>query len=212
MAQNTNGILGPVNGKIGPVVGVQWRGQNILRSAPQKTTKQASKAQLLQRTKMALAAQFLAPCKAVVANCCTGLINGKSFSEVALSNLLKNAIYLEGEQFYIRFNKVFFTLGYLPSAKNTLLDTTNTKELTLTWINNSDNGITNEEDLLSLIIYNETEGIFYNQTDCADRKDGSATIELPQTAKESILHIWSIWRDTQKTHCSTSLYIGTLIG
>ncbi|WP_254050349.1 DUF6266 family protein, partial [Myroides sp. N17-2] len=54
MAEIKQGILGPVNGKVGTVVGATWRGVNYIRAKPRKSRKKPSMKQLLQWDKMSL--------------------------------------------------------------------------------------------------------------------------------------------------------------
>lgn len=59
MAEIKKGILGGLTGKIGNIVGFQWRGRNFLRAKPQKHSQQATPAQQAQRDKLSLASSFV---------------------------------------------------------------------------------------------------------------------------------------------------------
>jgi len=51
MAEIKQGILGGVSGKVGTVVGANWKGKNIIRSKSRKTSKKPTVLQLNQRAK-----------------------------------------------------------------------------------------------------------------------------------------------------------------
>lgn len=210
MAYHTNGILGPITGKVGPVVGLQWRGKSILRAAPQKNNKKASEKQLAQRAKMTLASQFIAPCKALISQLCTVKVGGKTAVEAALSNLLKKALYSEGDQVYIRYNKVIFTFGYLPGVHHTKLFLNDKQEVELQWMDNSNNGLTEEEDRLTVLLYHQESGVYYHYPRCAMRKAKHVKLELPLDVKPGTMQAWTVWTDETNTSNSTSSYVGMM--
>ena len=59
MATFEKGILGGFSGKVGNVVGVRWRGMNIMRSLPQRGSYVPTPEQLEQRLKFSLVMAFL---------------------------------------------------------------------------------------------------------------------------------------------------------
>ena len=46
--------MGPIRGKVGPIVGYTWKGQCVIRSLPKKISKAPSQKQLDNRKKMAV--------------------------------------------------------------------------------------------------------------------------------------------------------------
>jgi len=65
MAEIKRGILGGVSGKVGTVVGANWRGKNIIRAIPRKSGKKPSPLQVEQRSKFKLMSNFLQPFNAL---------------------------------------------------------------------------------------------------------------------------------------------------
>ncbi|WP_336734977.1 DUF6266 family protein [Chryseobacterium sp. VD8] len=63
MARITKGILGGFSGKVGTIVGANWRGQDIIRSIPKPSSKQPTNKQLLQQTRFSMVISFLQPLK-----------------------------------------------------------------------------------------------------------------------------------------------------
>src|SRR5690554_6149189 len=67
MAILTKGIFGPVSGRIGNLVFcICVNGTNYVRTRPNKTKKPPTAAQIIQRKKFALAANFLNPIKDII--------------------------------------------------------------------------------------------------------------------------------------------------
>ena len=62
MANNEDGILGPLKGKVGPVVGSSWRGIPYVKSAPVRK-KPPSQKELENRHIFAFTQQWLEPIK-----------------------------------------------------------------------------------------------------------------------------------------------------
>ena len=59
MGTYNKGILGPFSGKVGTVVGANWRGKDVMRSLPKKTDRTPTQTQLLQREKFTAVSNFL---------------------------------------------------------------------------------------------------------------------------------------------------------
>ncbi|HNP33863.1 MAG TPA: DUF6266 family protein [Flavobacterium sp.] len=66
MRTYNKGILGPFSGKVGTVVGANWRGKDIIRSLPKKTNRTTTETQQLQRDKFTAVSEFLTPMSAVL--------------------------------------------------------------------------------------------------------------------------------------------------
>ncbi len=65
MGKLVNGILGGFRGTIGPVVGTQWKGIEVMRSRPPRKRRKSTEAQLKQMAKLSLMTQFVHPLTAV---------------------------------------------------------------------------------------------------------------------------------------------------
>ena len=66
MGTYNKGILGPFSGKVGTVIGVTWRGMDIMRSLPKKGNHTPTAIQLLQREKFSFVTDFLTPINPVL--------------------------------------------------------------------------------------------------------------------------------------------------
>jgi len=59
MGSIRKGILGGFAGKVGTVVGISWKGGSYMRSLPRKFRNKPSLLQMEQRTKFALAVNYI---------------------------------------------------------------------------------------------------------------------------------------------------------
>ena len=92
MATYNKGILGAFSGKVGPVVGATWRGKDVMRSLPKKSNRLATAFQQQQRSKFAMATEFLSSVQPVVSRYFGGNTGLKTRRNQAMSYLMKEAI------------------------------------------------------------------------------------------------------------------------
>ncbi|MHA7944280.1 DUF6266 family protein [Formosa sp. 3Alg 14/1] len=110
MATLNQGILGGFSGKVGPVVGSNWRGKNVLRSAPTKSTKPISPAQQRQRDKFKCVLQFLTPIKGIITETFGVAVGSKSPFNQAMSYHMREAVQQTPTGFPIDYNKVLVVI------------------------------------------------------------------------------------------------------
>lgn len=210
MAENKNGILGPVTGKVGTVVGVKWRGIDVIRAKPQKSVKPPSTAQLLQRSKLAMASSFLSPLRKQLNHYIPSTNSKQVGFDIAMSILLKNAMPLINNVYAFEYQKIVFALGYLHSTSHIKAKQNKNNTIKFQWEDNSNNGIADEHDKLTLLCYNETETAFLVVEHCATRSTKQTTIQLPPNWNVGKVHFWSIWVNTTTMQNSTSSYLTVL--
>ncbi|WP_418887946.1 DUF6266 family protein [Myroides oncorhynchi] len=119
MAEIKQGILGPVNGKIGTVVGVTWRGVNYIRAKPRKSSKKPSMKQLLQWDKMSLVSTFASKFKDFVNANCPPVLKGKKWiagKEQMISRLMTQGINLINGEQHVKVEEALLSIGNLAPA------------------------------------------------------------------------------------------------
>lgn len=209
MAQFNKGILGGFSGKVGTVVGVNWRGLNVMRSLPAKKKRIASSAQATQRAKFALAARFLAPLRPVTAKYYGSNQGARSRTNMAMSHQLAETITEIGEnQYAIDYSKVVLAKGDLPQvAMDSIAFADNT--LTFAWKANENNGAAQADDRVVFIIYSKLASAFVLVLDNTyTRSSERASIALPPEFVAADNEIWVIAVADDETTNSTSNYIG----
>ena len=92
MAEIKKGILGGFSGKVGTVVGVNWRGKDIIRSLPKKSKKRPTDLQLMQQIKFKKVIGFLQPIRPVLNLYFGNRVGLKSRYNIATSYTLSNAL------------------------------------------------------------------------------------------------------------------------
>lgn len=213
MAEIKKGLLGPVTGKVGPVVGLQYRGKNILRAVPKKSTKQASTKQIQQRSKLTLVVQFLKDIRTFInAHYPSQIINGSTkvgYDQIR-STLMKEAMIWDNDLLYIQIEKVVVSMGPLPPAAIKKIAFLKNRKIKIQWDPLIFNGLTSSDDTLTLLMYNENLNQFQQSEAIGKREDKYSTLVIPTNWETGKIHFWSVWSTADQTMHSTSLYHATL--
>lgn len=183
------GILGGFSGKVGTVVGANWRGKDVIRSLPKKSRRMATEQQEMQRLKFTLVAKFLSPVKPIVSAYFGQPAGEKSRYNLATSYHLTEAVTGDNPDFSIDFPKVILTKGDLLGLEAPEANPEANATLSFSWIDNSGQGQAVAEDLVLVMVYNESKSSFeYRQT--AVRSAGTFTFDLPSHWSGDTVHCW----------------------
>lgn len=120
MATFKNGLNGGFSGKVGNVIGYQWRGINVMRSLPKKSTKPRSEKQLANEMRMKLAMSFLSPITGAIRAGYQEAAEGLPMTpfNMALSYHKKNAIGGKYPNLFFDYTKAKISAGPLPPAES----------------------------------------------------------------------------------------------
>ncbi|MBB1149757.1 hypothetical protein H4K35_06360 [Myroides sp. NP-2] len=158
MAEIKRGILGGLSGKVGTVVGANWRGKNIIRVVPRKSGKKPSQLQLEQRSKFKLVSNFLQPFNALFSRYFGADRGLKSKVNLALSYHLQEAIEPQEDGFAIRFDKVVVSKGSIPTVPMNSVTVEN-DSLNFAWTSAMASGLAAATDLLTVVLYEKQQKI-----------------------------------------------------
>ncbi|MDM1395627.1 hypothetical protein HX049_00295 [Myroides odoratimimus] len=205
MAEIKKGILGGVQGKVGTVVGVNWRGKNIIRSLPKKSGKVATEGQLKQRAKFKLVAEFLSPLNKLTGKYFGEYQGAKSRTNLAMSYQLLETVVEKDGMLEIDYAKVVITKGVLPVPIVSDVKIENAK-LTVNWRSDVGIGLAKEKDEMIFVVYNQDANQFYVIEDQANRKEGTISANIPAdwTKNNSV---WLVIVDETKKYSSTSAFL-----
>ena len=112
MGTYNKGILGAFSGKVGPVVGANWRGKDIMRSLPKKSKRRASAIQMQQRQKFAMVSELLNGLQPVIKRYYGSDGGLKTRRNQLMSYLLKEALMYNDPDFeYPEEGRLVFHFG-----------------------------------------------------------------------------------------------------
>jgi len=210
MATYQKGILGVFTGKVGTVIGSNWKGIDYMRSLPKKSKKVATQKQLDQRYKFALINSFFKPISTLIEMGFQKVSGNLTAMNAAISYHLKEAIAGTAPDFEIDFAKVIFSRGellgpWLPTATAGAV-----AEINYAWTDNSGPSYAEVDDQVALLVYNESTKEFVFLQNAAMRADATTSLTLPATFSGATVHCWMAYFAQDGERVSTSIYLGTV--
>lgn len=190
MAKLPIGILGPVSGKVGNVVGGSWRGIDYLRSMPANVTNPRTEAQLSQRGKFVLMVRFLQPVLEYVRIGFKPYAQKMSTYNAAMSYNMRNALEGKFPDYTIRYEDVLLSRGNLRPVSNLTLAEPNALELQVNWDDNSGMMSASSTDRIMLLVYNLEDRDAFFDLNAGTRGDGQSVITLPSNYSGKEVHVW----------------------
>jgi hypothetical protein len=211
MGTYSKGILGPFSGKIGPVVGAQWRNKEVIRSVPKKTGRIPSEAQKLQRLKFTVVIQFLALLKIILDVFYSEERGDESRFNLATSYHLKYAVVFDGTNFVMKYSNVLISKGELVGLLNPQVTPSGGAALKITWTDNSGQGNAKDTDRVIIAVYDPgSKSVFYN-LDLGKRIGGSAGFQLPNYLVGAEVQTWVSVVTADQSMAATSFYGGAIV-
>ena len=208
MATLSKGILGGFSGKVGPVVGANWRGMDVIRSRPKSSKRTPSERQLEQQLKFKLAISFLQPIKNIQSRFFGSGSGVKSRVNLAVSYTISEAIQMVAGLPELIFNKVLITRGELTSFQNAVLTTQPGGVLHLEWEDNSTQGDAAPTDQVSIVCYCAELKNWEIYEGIVMRSDLMADVTLPAYCLGKTMEVYAFLNNEKQTAASTSLYLG----
>ena len=208
MATLNKGILGGFSGKVGPVVGANWRGMDVIRSRPKSSKRNPTEKQLEQQLKFKLAISFLQPIKNIQSRFFGSGSGVKSRVNMAVSYTISTAIQMVAGLPELIYNKVLITRGELTSFQNAVLTTQPGGVLHLEWEDNSTQGDAAPKDQVSIVCYCAELNNWEIYEGIVMRSDLMADVTLPAYCLGKTMEVYAFLNNEKQTAASTSLYLG----
>lgn len=210
MGTYEKGILGAFSGLVGPVVGATFRGKNVMRGKPRKTTKSPTETQLVQRAKFGIVTRFLTPANSVLSDYFATPTGTKSRYNLATSYHLKEAVDWDGVEATMMYDKALFSKGSLLAPQGLAAVAVAGNQLQLSWTNNS-HGNAQATDVLKVVVYEPVGGFYEFFLNVATRADETVVFALPPYLTGSEVQCWGFMAGATNGLKSTSQYLGALV-
>ncbi len=208
MAEIKKGILGGFSGKVGTVVGVNWRGKDIIRSLPKKSKKRPTDLQLMQQIKFKKVIGFLQPIRPVLNLYFGNRVGLKSRYNIATSYTLSNALEMVNDLPVIVLERVLVSKGDLVGFLQPTIDTAGGDTFQMNWEDNSGQGNAQPSDLVNVICYCEELNSFEVFQSIETRNSMIIDIALPTYYNGKKVNFWAFLNSETKAMASTSIYLG----
>lgn len=211
MATLKQGILDGFSGKVGTVVGSTWRGKNVLRSVPRKSTKPISVAQQRQRDKFKCVLQFLTPIKGILTQTFGANVGSKTPFNNAMSYHLKEAVKLSPTGFTMEYPKVLVGMGGLCGLKLPSVQPAAAHSLEITWEDNSKQGLAYATDNFLVVAYAPSIHSFESFMENSVRETGQCMLNFEESFYGETVHLWATFTNSSVGITATSRYLGAFV-
>jgi hypothetical protein len=208
MARIAKGILGPVNGTVGTVIGSSWKGINYIKSQPGGRKASQSVAQIDHQLKFSVTMRFCQAFTALWPLTFKKYANEMSEFNAAFSYNYQNALTGLTPDYEIDYQKALISRGELPNAVAPSAAVTGT-EVFFTWTNNAGTGEAQATDNAVLVAYCKELGQAVFTTGSATRITGSGTLNVAAFTGQAI-ETWIAFLSADGTLSSGSLFTGEL--
>lgn len=209
MGKISQGILGGLSGKVGNVVGGNWKGIDYIRIKPSSVANPRTEGQVNQRTKFATTLSFLQANKAFIKVGYKSFANKRTEFNAAMSYILNNAITGTAPNFMIDYANALISRGSLSGVLNGAVDITTAGEATFSWGDNSAEGNANITDKAMVLVYNPSKKESMYTLTGANRTVGSQTITLPNTYSGDDVELFMAFVSENGSQVSNSFYLGS---
>jgi len=181
MGKINQGILGGFSGKVGNVIGGNWKGIDYMRVKPASVANPRTEGQLDQRSKFSTVLKFLQPMKDFIKVGYKGYANQMTEFNSAMSYNLKNAVTGTYPDYEIDYANSLISRGGLASALNGAATSALAGRIEFTWDNNSDAGNASMTDKAYVLAYNKVKNEVVYSLSTATRMVGRHTLTVPDS-------------------------------
>ncbi len=210
MGKFNKGILGGFSGKVGTVVGGNWKGIDYMRSKGNNRNSNPSEAQLAQQIKFGMCINFLTSMTGLVSLTFNNYAIKKTGINSCLSYTLKHAVTGVYPTFAISFADVLVSRGDLPNVLAPSITMGAAGMINFAWTDNSGVGVAKPTDKAVLAAYCPDLKQCVYTTAGADRSALTDSLNLAAfTGKEVQTYIGFISSDGYNV--ASSIYTGAVI-
>lgn len=204
------GILGGFSGKVGTVVGGNWKGIDYMRSKASKVSNPNSKAQKDQRSKFSLILSFLQPITEFVKVGFKDYAIKMTAFNSAMSYNVKNAITGVYPNYSIDFSQALVSRGSLAGALNPEATSAAAGEVTFTWDDNSAESNANVDDLTMVLVLNQDKKEAVFTTEGSTRSAGTQVLTVPDSYSGDTVECFIAFISVDGS-IANSKYVGSIV-
>ena len=205
------GILGGFSGKVGTVIGGNWKGIDYMRGKAASVSNPKTEAQLDQRARFGAALKFLQPLTPFLRVGFKNYAVKMTAFNSAMSYNLNNALIGAYPDYFIDYASALVSRGALPGALNPQVAATAPGEIEFSWTDNSQGAHAKPNDKVLLVVLNpikqQAETIVAGNT----RSIGSQTVTVPETFIGDEVQCYIAFQDEKQTVLSNSVYVGAIV-
>ena len=211
MGKINQGILGGFSGKIGNVIGGNWKGIDYMRIKPSNVANPKTEGQMDQRSKFSTVLYFLQPMKDFIKVGFKGHAIKMTEFNSAMSFNLNNVVTGSYPDYNIDYQTALLSRGSLASALNGTASSSAAGSISFSWDDNSDESNSSATDKAMVLIYHASrkEAVFV--TDGNTRAIGSQDLTIPDSYSGDTVEAFIAFVSENGKSVSNSSYLGSVI-
>jgi len=186
MAIFNKGILGPLSGTVGTVIGANWKGISYLRRQSGSRRTVFSQKQLDQQAKFAAVMRFLQPMTPLLGTSFRDYAVEMSGFNNAMRYTLKHAVTGAYPNYSIDYSMVLVSRGDVPNAANPTASAAVAGQVAFAWLDNSGVGKAAPDDNSILVAYCPARMQCIFTTAGAVRSSGSAVLNVASFSGQQV--------------------------
>ncbi len=211
MGKISQGILGGFSGKVGNVVGGNWKGIDYMRVKPASVANPQTEGQVDQRTKFSTVLQFLQPLRGFLKVGFRGYAIKMTEFNSAMSYNVKNAIIGEYPDYVIDYESALISRGGLTGALNPTVNSPGVGQVQFNWVDNSIDGNASLTDKVMVLVYNPTRNEAVYITNGPARSTGTHTLTVPDQYSGDTVYAFIAFISEDGKEVSNSKYVGEVV-
>lgn len=210
MGKIEQGILGGFSGKVGNVVGGNWKGIDYMRIKPANVENPRTEDQLDQRSKFVTVLKFLQPLTVFIREGFAGYAVKMTEFNNAMSYNLNNAVSGVYPDYTIDYANALVSRGSRKGALNPAVASSAPGQVEFTWDDNSGEVNAGAADKAMLVVYNSVKKDAEFVTAGADRTAGNQTVTVPDAYSGDTVQAFIAFKDPETNQVSNSIYVGSV--
>lgn len=210
MGKINQGILGGFSGKVGNVIGGNWKGIDYMRVKPASVANPKSEGQVDQRSKFSTALRFLQPLNEFLKVGYKNYAVKMTQFNSAMSYTLKNAMIGTYPNFTVDYANALVSRGALTAASNGTVTSPAAGAVFFSWTDNSSEGNAKGTDKAMLLIINNAKGEAIFTTAGQGRNTEGQTLVVPNDYSGDQVECFISFVSVDGSSVANSKYIGSL--
>lgn len=210
MGNIKQGILGGFSGKVGTVVGSNWKGISYMRAIAPNIRDARTVKQLAQREKFKLVLGFLRSVQSYVRVGFKMYAIRQTAFNAAMSYTMRNAVKGVSPNFSIDYSKVMVSRGSLALPLN-IQKLNNEGEIGISWSDNSGMANARDSDFAMPLAYNAVKNVAVYDMVSSCRGDEGVSLSYPSDWVGDTVHVYLGFVSENGALVSDSAYVGEVV-
>ena len=208
MAKIKSGILGPLSGKLGPIIGSTWKGIPCVKEVSKKPKRESSPAQLASRKKLKFINNYLVPFHQYLT---VGFANDapqRTEISAAISRNYHDAFPWENDEIKVELAKFRISIGSLRMVSD-FYATASEQVVNFSWKENYGKGA-KFNDQLMIVLYSPEGEIADGCTGGPSRAHKEWQLKYDSELAGKLVHVFVSVTSVNRKLIADSMYFGTL--